>query len=119
MIAVKKSNIQDHIGIFDNYFPDELCDKYINYFDKIALNPSEFTNSGPLDRNSLKHVQDKHYCLMTELYDHDLNINYIGVDFQKIFWQECYPKYIEKYPIIKEFDRHRILDLKIQKTEKG
>jgi len=116
---MKKSNIQDHIGTFDNYFPDELCDKYINYFDKITLNPSKFTTNGALNRNSLKHVQDTHYCLMTELYDHDLNINYVGADFQKIFWEECYPKYIEKYPIIKEFDRHRILDLKIQKTEKG
>ena len=105
----KSFTIKDHIGIFDNYFTDELCDKYISYYDKVTLE----------DRNNLQSTQDKHYSLINRLYDTDLNINYIGADFQRIFWTDIYPKYIEEYPIIKEFNKHRILDLKIQKTEKG
>ena len=108
--SIKKSfKVQNHIGIFDNYFTDELCDKYISYYDKVTLE----------DRNNLQSTQDKHYSLINRLYDTDLNINYIGADFQRIFWTDIYPKYIEEYPIIKEFNKHRILDLKIQKTEKG
>ena len=109
-IKNKKSfKVQDHIGIFDNYFSDELCDKYISYFDKVIS----------AERNTLKYVQDKHLGMLTHLYNNDLNINYVGEDFQRVFWSECYPKYIEKYPIIKEFKKHRILEIKIQKTEKG
>ena len=105
----KSFKVQDHIGIFDNYFTDKLCDKYISFFDKVQLR----------DRGNIKRVQDKHFSLLTELYATDLNINYIGKDFQRVFWTDCYPKYVEKYPIIKEFNKHRILDIKIQKTEKG
>jgi len=105
----KTFKVQDYIGIFDNYFSDEVCDKYIRYFDKFML----------LDRNTLKYVQDKHYSLLANLFNHDLNVNDVGVDFHRIFWSECYPKYTEKYPIIKEFQKHRILDMKIQITEKG
>tara|TARA_R100000687_G_C6384481_1_gene134252 strand:- start:50 stop:658 length:609 start_codon:yes stop_codon:yes gene_type:complete len=105
----KTFKVQDYIGIFDNYFSDEVCDKYIRYFDKFML----------LDRNTLKYVQDKHYSLLANLFNNDLNINDVGTDFHRIFWSECYPKYTEKYPIIKEFQKHRILDMKIQITEKG
>ena len=105
----KSFTIKEHIGIFDNYFPDQLCDKYIRYFNRIAT----------LERNNLYEAADKHFGMLTNLYRNDLNINYVGIDFQKVFWAECYPKYIEKYPIIKNFNKHTILDLKIQKTEKG
>ena len=108
--SLKKSfKVQDHIGIFDNYFSDKLCDKYLSYFDKVVA----------ADRNTLNATQDKHFSLLTNLYNTDLNINYIGADFQRVFWTDIYPQYIEKYPIIKEFNKHRILDIKIQKTEKS
>jgi len=106
----KSFKVQDHIGIFDNYFTDKLCDKYISFFDKVTLSE---------DRDKLQRVQDKHFSILTKLYDNDLNINYIGADFQRVFWTDIYPKYIEKYPIIKAFNKHRILDIKIQKTKKG
>ena len=105
----KQFRIHDHIGIFDNWFSDELCDKYINYFDKLEH----------YKRNDTSVVQDSFASLIASHYGRDLNINYIGADFQKVFWDECYPQYIEKYPIIKEFKPHRILDLKIQKTKQG
>ena len=39
--------VKDHIGIFDNYFSDEECDKYIRYFDKFLSEAPKcfFTNS--------------------------------------------------------------------------
>jgi len=107
--AKKSFVIKDHIGIFDNYFTDEISDKYLKYFN--TLNTA-------YPRNDIATVQDTAHSLLTGAYNHELNINYLGQDFQSIFWNECYPIYVEKYPILKEFNQHKIYDLKIQKTEK-
>ena len=108
-LKTKKSfKIQDHIGIFDNYFSDELCDKYLNYFKNLNV----------AVRNTHQ-VQDKHYSLLNNLYGDEINISYIGNDFQQVFWKECYPLYVEKYPFIKRLATHKIYDIKIQKTEQG
>ena len=109
--------LNDHIGIFDNYFPDALCDKYLKFFEKIKR--SESNIFGRHKRDNLKVATDEHFYLINEHYKNDFNLTYIGGDFQKVFWEECYPKYIEKYPILKEFSKHRILSLKMQETEKG
>jgi len=50
----KSFKVQDHVGIFDNYFSDEICDKYRNYFDKVTS----------IDRNIINKIQDKHYSLL-------------------------------------------------------
>ena len=105
----KSFTVKDHIGIFDNYFTDKICDKYINYFDKVAVS----------QRSSLNLADDKYLFLLNEHYHNELNLHYIGADFQKTFWSDCYPLYCEKFKIIKEFQQHRILDLKMQKTEKS
>jgi hypothetical protein len=109
--------LNDHIGIFDNYFPDALCDKYLKFFEKIKL--SEPNIFGRHKRDNLKLATDEHFYLINEHYENDFNLTYIGGDFQKIFWEECYPKYIEKYPILEKFNRHRIFSLKVQETKKG
>jgi hypothetical protein len=35
------------------------------------------------------------------------------------FWTECYPKYIQKFSILQQFEKHNIFDVKIQKTMPG
>ena len=109
--------LKDHIGIFDNYFPDALCDKYLRFFEKITL--TEENIFGKRKRNNLEEATDQHVFLINEHYHHELSLIYIGEDFQNFFWKECYPKYIEKYSIIKGFHKHRILSLKMQETKKG
>ena len=105
----KSFTIKDHIGIFDNYFSNELCKKYIKYFDKVETS----------QRDDLNLADDKYLFLMNEHFHNELNMAYIGSDFQNIFWKDCYPLYYEKFKILKEFQQHRILDVKMQKTEKG
>jgi len=100
----------DHIGIFDNYFTDKISDKYLKYY---------HTLNKVYPRNNLGLAQDNHYSFLTGAYEDELNLQYLGKDFQMIFWSECYPKYVEKYPVIKQFGKHRIYDLKLQKTQKG
>ena len=107
----KSFTLKDHIGIFDNYFPDALCDKYLRFFEKIIL--TEEGIFGKRKRNNLEEATDQHVYLINEHYYNELSLTYIGKDFQTVFWKECYPKYVEKYPILKEFTKHRILSLKI------
>lgn len=88
--------IIDHIGIFENYFSNELCIKYIDFFNK---------NNKRLKRNN-DIVQDE-----------SINLRNEDFEFQNIFWKECYSKYIETYSILNKMQRHNILDIKIQKTK--
>ena len=113
----KSFTIKDHIGIFDNYFPDALCDKYLRFFEKITL--TEEGIFGKQKRNNLEEATDQHVFLINDQYDTEISLRYIGGDFQNFFWKDCYPKYIEKYSILKRFQKHRILSLKLQETKKG
>jgi hypothetical protein len=106
----KSFKVVDHIGVFDNYFTDEISDKYLKYFD--TLNQA-------YTRNDVNLTQDKHYSFIAEAYRNELSLPYLGQDFQNKFWSEVYPLYCQKFPILNDFGKHRIYDLKLQKTEKG
>ena len=106
----KSFKVVDHIGVFDNYFTDEINDKYLKYFD--TLNQA-------YTRNDVNLTQDKHYSFIAEAYRDELSLPYLGQDFQNKFWSEIYPLYCQKFPILNDFGKHRIYDLKLQKTEKG
>lgn len=106
----KSFKVVDHIGVFDNYFTDEISDKYLKYFD--TLNQA-------YTRNDVNLTQDKHYSFIAEAYRDELSLPYLGQDFQNKFWSEIYPLYCQKFPILNDFGKHRIYDLKLQKTEKG
>ena len=106
----KSFKVVDHIGVFDNYFTDQISDKYLKYFD--TLNQA-------YTRNDVNLTQDKHYSFIAEAYRDELSLPYLGQDFQNKFWSEIYPLYCQKFPILNEFAKHRIYDLKLQKTEKG
>jgi len=106
----KSFKVVDHIGVFDNYFTDQISDKYLKYFD--TLNQA-------YTRNDVNLTQDKHYSFIAEAYRDELSLPYLGQDFQNKFWSEIYPLYCQKFPILNDFGKHRIYDLKLQKTEKG
>ena len=106
----KSFKVVDHIGVFDNYFTDQISDKYLKYFD--TLNQA-------YTRNDVNLTQDKHYSFIAEAYRDELSLPYLGQDFQNKFWSEVYPLYCQKFPILNDFGKHRIYDLKLQKTEKG
>ena len=106
----KSFKVVDHIGVFDNYFTDQISDKYLKYFD--TLNQA-------YTRNDVNLTQDKHYSFLAGAYNDELSLQYLGQDFQTKFWSEIYPLYCQKFPILNDFGKHRIYDLKLQKTEKG
>jgi len=103
----------DHIGVFDNFFDERLIDGYLEYFDRAQELDMTFDR---LYRNPHHEVDDEACSLLINL---ELPIPYVLKDFVKIFYEECYPKYVDKFSILKEYGAHGIIGAKIQKTLPG
>jgi hypothetical protein len=110
----------DFIGIFDNAFPPELCDKFLNYYqelDNVGLARSRESNNPKALRH---HVEDSAFDLITgPFHNGEVSINYVNHDFVACFWAFCYPEYAKKYSIMKDLGEHQISDMKVQKTSPG
>ena len=104
----------DFIGIFDNVFTYELCDKYIRYFENLLK--SNFVQQRKFPSHL---IADKNLDLISSNYFLESNIQYVGIDFLSLFWEHCYPHYIKKFSIIQDMGKHNIFDIKIQKTLPG
>ena len=108
----------DFIGVFENAFPEELCDKYIAYFKELEANglvtPRDAVNKVPKHR-----VDDTSHDLITGSFTKSVAIHYINHDFMACFWAFCYSEYSKKYSILNEFAEHKVYDIKVQKTTPG
>lgn len=105
----------DGIGIFDEAFSAEFCDRYISYFSWL-----ESTNA-TIGRDHPRHqLDDQSYSLISSpFYQKTFNLQYVAGDFVEIFWKTVYQKYAQHYSILNEFSQHNIYDIKIQKTDTG
>ncbi len=108
---------KDHIGIFDNFFDNKLCENYVNFYNQ--LEKINLVN----DRTNSNHkhlVDDKSFDLITtNFYKPEYNLDYVSKEFMHIFYKDCYSKYMKQYSILNECGRQGILDIKIQKTSPG
>ena len=84
-----------HIGVYKNAFPDEWCDRIVEYYN---LNLDQFVS-----RKSLQ-VKDTH----GHLRDKDLANEFLS------FFNPCFDLYSEKYPQIPQ--PLEVVGWKIQKT---
>lgn len=89
--------INNHIGIFEKAYSKEFCEKHIDFFNKNIS----------VKRNN------------NDVQDESVSLKYYDDEFQNIFWNECYKKYVEHFKILNNLQTHAILDLKIQKTKPG
>lgn len=102
----------DHIGIFDNFFDDELIDNYLLYFNRVQELDMTFDRTYKCP----PHEIDDESC---SLFSLEIPIPYVLKEFSKIFYEECYPRYVEKYSILRQYGAHGIIGAKIQKTIPG
>ena len=116
----KQIDFQDFIGIFDGFFPEEILDNYIDYFENCS-NLGITTNRQNTKRKSLKHhIDDQSVETITgSLYNESLKMNYISNDFLDIFFNQIYPIYSQEFSQLLEMDAHTVYDIKIQKTKPG
>jgi hypothetical protein len=114
-----KVTITEHIGIFENAISPKLCEWLINYF--------EFRQNIVMTRSHWKAV-DKSVMIGDQTHFLENNNSLIfndddfpnaWDDFSHIFWEHCYPKYIEAYPFNILMAQTAFGYLKIQKTPPG
>ena len=109
----------DFIGIFDGYFSDDLCDRYVAYFkDLERLNLVYPRPDKKLTKNDTSVGLMSHF-VPNKGQTEQFSMSYINGEFVDIFWNSVYPKYVEKYSILGEVSQHRILDMNLQRTRPG
>jgi len=107
----KQYYIDNHIGLFKNFMPDQLINDYTNYFNKCeqqgAIYPRQQDETLVSD-NAIDTIRETNVAL-----------TYTNKPFIDIFFKDVYPLYTQKYSYLKQLATHNILEVKIQKTKIG
>jgi hypothetical protein len=110
-----KTTIENFIGIYEDAFTKEYCDSVIEYFEESIK--AGFGLTRHQQGNSRLHKDD------TQLYAHsELHVKHIGnhiATFNRVFWENIYPEYGQKFAALSGSDAHQNYAFKIQKTEVG
>ncbi len=105
----------DGIGIFDGFFPHELCDKYIKYFNDREM--AGFTQDRWTSQKMKPLVmQDSQVFMPNGDFLTDIDVKIISEPFLKTFWEEIYKTYVQKFSVLESYAPHKIFHLKLQKT---
>lgn len=108
------------VGVFKNAFSEDFCNDAIELFELAKKNgyTADRNNEGVSEH--IKADNALHAFSHLEMQDgEELNSELIDPqysNFFKVFWEDIYPKYVEKYSILGVADPHRIWFNKIQKT---
>ena len=107
----KQYYIDNHIGLFKNFMPNELIDDYTNYFNKC-------------EQQGAVHPRKEDEMLVSDnaidtIRNTNVSLTYVNKPFIEMFFNEVYPLYVQKYSFLKKLATHNILEIKIQKTKVG
>ena len=103
----------DFIGIFEKFLPDELCDKYIDYFDYWKENYGD-----PHVRKSLIIEDTAVDTMIDKFWQNSLNMVYVNRPFIDTFFNEAWPLYVDEFQSL-GCNEKTIFTVKIQKTVPG
>ena len=114
----------DFIGIYENVFSKEWCDRVIKYFE--AYSQSQRTWNRLEGQNTQAHdIDDESMHMQPHLdcyTEYDI-CNTAGKDFKNefdhIFGELCYAQYTKKYSVLNFAAEHTIYHQKVQKTIPG
>ena len=105
---------ENFIGIFENSFSKEFCEKYINVFET-------YKKSGLTFRRNKTEITDESISIPGSVLDNLESINlplYFMKEFSEIFFP-LYDQYASKFSILNRVSKHAIYDFKLQKTCPG
>lgn len=110
-----KSNYDNFVGVYDEYFSNEFCDNLVEYFEWCQKNNRTYKRS---EDESIK--KDDSSCLDPASIE-EINFQFPHIrgfigNFNDVFWNKCYNEYTEKYSTLKHYDQHTIYTYKVQKT---
>ncbi len=107
----KQYYIDNHIGLFKNFMPNQLIDDYTNYFNKCEEQGAVYPR-----REDEMLVSDN---AIDTIRDTNVPMTYNNKPFIDMFFKDVYPLYVQKYSYLKKLATHNILEVKIQKTKVG
>lgn len=108
--------MENFIGIYDNVLSVDKCNEMIDYFELMKKLKYSYTRP-ELKDGKLHHKDDETVFVM----EPELLIrgdNPVIVPFFEVFW-EYYDQYTEQFSIIKDSQKHGILNMRLQKTLPG
>jgi hypothetical protein len=106
------------IGIYENAYTNEFCNRTIEYFNNMQSCGATYNRN--FHQKSLKvHIDDEMLFANEE--------HYVGLDstkslfgeFNNEFWNKHYLDYMDKYDVLKQCNPQQIFHYKIQKTQIG
>jgi hypothetical protein len=110
----------DFIGIYEDAFSKEFCERSIKYFDNMQR--TGFTTN----RQSNDKVERfKRHDDMLFAHDYHvlesipLDVSSMQREFNDNFWDNCYSRYSEEYSVLKKAAAHGSYAQKMQKTPIG
>jgi len=113
---MKKSNFENFVGIYDNYFSDELCNGLIEYFEWCNKNNKSYKRFEP------EKIKNDTSVNLNPTGIEEINFawpnigNVIG-EFNDVFWSQCYAEYIKNYSVYGEYGEQTIYTYKVQRTD--
>lgn len=109
----------DFILVVENALPLEVCERYIEFFKIMDKRGQSYTRERSNPGANRMLIDDRALDIVQHTMSGNLDLRNIGQEFDGFFWANCYAPYAEKYPILKDYEEHRIFRLKIQRTLPG
>jgi len=113
VIHLFKMKEDNFIGIFENSFSKEFCEKYINIFNR-------YKETNLIRKRQSVEVEDQSIFITQNITDDidSVNMKNYSREFTEIFFK-LYDQYANKFSILNRVSKHAIYDIKIQKTSPG
>jgi len=104
------------IGIFKNAYSKDYCESVIKNYNQM-IQSGYGVRRTEMSPPKLKTTVDD-----TQIFSDDIDylpLRTLSSDFNKVFWEKCYPVYEQEYAILNQSERHSNYSFKIQKTKIG
>jgi hypothetical protein len=106
------------IGIYENVYSKEYCERVIKYFDAMQL--QGFTENR-FQAEGVKKIQKNDDAIFSHS-EREINLNYSGSlikEFHEPFWNVYKEQYAKNFSVLEESGQHNNYAFKAQKTEIG
>ena len=111
-------NIEDFVGVFDNFYSDQITNRILWYFEKVIANGCVFERDKDFTRHQIEDLSTKN---LTDVGNSFLADNWTEPSnlLNKILWDKIYPIYEDKYSILKNNTKKYVQTCKLQQTKPG
>lgn len=113
---MKNIEHENFVGIYDNFFSEELCQNLIDHFEWCLTNNRTYGRGSTDEYLKSDRSTNLNPCAIEELRLSLPHVEQYVQAFNSVFWDECYADYIKNYSILGQYEKHSIMTYKLQKT---